>query len=60
MVNTENENLLNQLIGKVKEFEALRNTMCLRNVDYKLYILGVEIRKLKIEILSRMEVKLYV
>ena len=30
----ENENLLNQLIGKVKEFEALRNTICLRNVDY--------------------------
>ena len=56
----ENENLLNQLIGKVKEFEALRNTICLRNVDYELYILGVEIRKLKIEILSRMEVKLYV
>ena len=60
MVNTENENLLNQLIGKVKEFEALRNTICLRNVDYELYILEVEIRKLKIEILSRMEVKLYV
>lgn len=56
----ENENLLNQLISKVKEFEALRNTICLRNVDYELYILEVEIRKLKIEILSRMEVKLYV
>ena len=56
----ENENLLNQLIGKVKEFEALRNTICLRNVDYELYILEVEIRKLKIEILSSMEVKLYV
>lgn len=56
----ENENLLNQLIGKVKEFEALRNTICLRNVDYELYILEVEIRKLKIKILSRMEVKLYV
>jgi len=56
----ENENLLNQLIGKVKEFEALRNTICLRNVDYELYILEVEIIKLKIEILSRMEVKLYV
>ena len=56
----ENENLLNQLIGKVKEFEALRNTICLRNVDYELYILEVEIRKLKIEILSRMEVKWYV
>ena len=56
----ENENLLNQLIGKVKEFEALRNTICFRNVDYELYILEVEIRKLKIEILSRMEVKLYV
>ena len=54
------ENLLNKLIGKVKEFEALRNTICLRNVDYELYILEVEIRKLKIEILSRMEVKLYV
>lgn len=54
------ENLLNQLIGKVKEFESLRNTICLRNVDYELYILEVEIRKLKIEILSRMEVKLYV
>lgn len=54
------ENLLNQLIGKVKEFEALRNTICLRNVDYELYILEVEIRKLKIEILSRMEVKWYV
>ena len=56
----ENENLLNQLIGKVKEFEALRNKIYLRNVDYELYILEVEIRKLKIEILSRMEVKLYV
>ena len=56
----ENENLLNQLIGKVKEFEALRNTICLRNVDYELYILEVEIRKLKIEIVSRMEVKWYV
>ena len=56
----ENENLLNQLIGKVKEFETLRNKICLRNVDYELYILEVEIRKLKIEILSRMEVKLYV
>ena len=56
----ENENLLNQLIGKVKEFEALRNTILLRNVDYELYILEVEIRKLKIEILSRMEVKWYV
>jgi len=56
----KNENLLNQLIGKVKEFEALRNTICLRNFDYELYILEVEIRKLKIEILSRMEVKLYV
>ena len=56
----ENENLLNQLIGKVKEFESLRNTICLRNVDYELYILEVEIRKLKIEILSRMEVKWYV
>lgn len=54
------ENLLNQLIGKVKEFESLRNTICLRNVDYELYILEVEIRKLKIEILSRMEVKWYV
>ena len=54
------ENLLNQLIGKVKEFESLRNTICLRNVDYELYILEVEIRKLKIEILLRMEVKLYV
>ena len=60
MVNMNSENLLNQLIGKVKEFEALRNTICLRNVDYELYILEVEIRKLKIEILSRMEVKLYV
>ena len=54
------ENLLNQLIGKVKEFESLRNTIRLRNVDYELYILEVEIRKLKIEILSRMEVKWYV
>lgn len=54
------ENLLNQLIGKVKEFESLRNTICLRNVDYELYILEVEIRKLKIEILSRMVVKWYV
>lgn len=56
----ENKNLLNQLIGKVKEFESLRNTIRLRNVDYELYILEVEIRKLKIEILSRMEVKWYV
>ena len=54
------ENLLNKLIGKVKEFESLRNAIYLRNVDYELYILEVEIRKLKIEILSRMEVKLYV
>ena len=54
------ENLLNQLIGKVKEFESLRNTIRLRDVDYELYILEVEIRKLKIEILSRMVVKWYV
>ena len=56
----KSENLLNKLIGKVKEFESLRNAIHLRNVDYELYILEVEIRKLKIEILSRMEVKLYV
>ena len=55
-----NENLLNKLIGKVKEFEALRNSIRLRNVEYEMYTLEVEIRKLKIEILSRMEVKWYV
>lgn len=52
-----NENLLNKLIGKVKEFEALRNSIRLRNVEYEMYTLEVEIRKLKIEILSRMDVK---
>ena len=51
-----NENLLNKLVGKVKEFETLRNTIRLRNVDYEIYTLEIEIRELKTEILSRMEV----
>lgn len=52
-----NENLLNKLIGKVKEFEALRNSIRLRNVEYEMYTLEIEIIELKTEILSRMDVR---
>ena len=54
--------MLNRLISKVQQLELLRNVAKFTetNRDYETYILEVEIRKLKIEILSRMEVKLYV